>query len=89
METTVRITKTKSVKRRKVIDIKPDTFRALSVIAASRGTNLKHFIETSLDELVASYDDSAVYRYLLRTEPESLEMVSEEEKKSFEKRLNI
>ena len=27
---------------RKVIDIKPDTFRSLSVIAASRGTNLKH-----------------------------------------------
>ena len=53
MEATVRKS-TKPAMRRKVIDIKPDTFRGLSVIAASRGTNLKRFIERSLDELVES-----------------------------------
>ena len=79
----------KSTLRRKVIDIKPDTFRGLSVIAASRGTNLKNFIESSLDELVESYDDGAVYRYLRQTDPEGLEMVSEDEKQEFEKRLGL
>ena len=63
MEATVRKS-TKPAMRRKVIDIKPDTFRGLSVIAASRGTNLKRFIERSLDELVESYDDATIYRYL-------------------------
>ena len=89
MEATVRNSTSKSTLRRKVIDIKPDTFRGLSVIAASRGTNLKNFIESSLDELVESYDDGAVYRYLRQTEPEGLEMVSEDEKQEFEKRLGL
>ena len=75
--------------KRKVIDIKPDTFRGLSVIAASRGTNLKRFIEDILDELVEAYDDAAVYRYLCQTEPEGLERVSEEEKEAFEKSLGL
>ena len=89
MEATVRNSTSKSTLRRKVIDIKPDTFRGLSVIAASRGTNLKNFIESSLDELVESYDDGAVYRYLRQTDPEGLEMVSEDEKQEFEKRLGL
>ena len=89
MEATVRNSTSKSTLRRKVIDIKPDTFRGLSVIAASRGTNLKNFIESSLDELVESYDDGAVYRYLRHTDPEGLEMVSEDEKQEFEKRLGL
>lgn len=79
----------KPVMRRKVIDIKPETFRGLSVIAASRGTNLKRFIENSLDEIVESYDDAAVYRYLCQTDPEGLEMVSKEEKEAFEKSLGL
>lgn len=74
---------------RKVIDIKPDTFRGLSVIAASRGTNLKRFIELSLDELVESYDDAAIYRYLQQTDPEGMEMLSEEEQAAFEKKYGL
>ena len=89
MEATARKTAPSRVSKRKVIDIKPDTFRGLSVIAASRGTNLKRFIEDSLDELVEAYDDAAVYRYLCQTEPEGLEMVSEEEKEAFEKSLGL
>ena len=85
MEATARKNSPSRVSKRKVIDIKPDTFRGLSVIAASRGTNLKRFIEDSLDELVDAYD----YRYLCQTEPEGLEMVSEEEKEAFEKSLGL
>ena len=51
MEATVRKSTSKPALRRKVIDIEPDTFRGLSVIAASQGTSLKHFIESTLDEL--------------------------------------
>lgn len=89
MEAIARKNSPSRVSKRKVIDIKPDTFRGLSVIAASRGTNLKRFIEDSLDELVEAYDDAAVYRYLCQTEPEGLEMVSEEEKEAFEKSLGL
>ena len=89
MEAPVRKSTAKSPMRRKVIDIKPDTFRGLSVIAASRGTNLKKFIESSLDELVESYDDAAVYRYLQQTDPEGMEMLSDEEQTAFEKKYGL
>ena len=89
MEATVRNSTSKSTLRRKVIDIKPDTFRGLSVIAASRGTNLKNFIESSLDELVESYDDAAVFRYLQQTDPEGQEMLSDEEQAAFEKKYGL
>lgn len=75
--------------KRKIIDIKPETFRRLSVMAASSGTNLKKFIENSLDEIVEAYDDAAVYKYLRQTEPEGLDMVSEKEKEEFEKSLGL
>lgn len=89
MESTVNKSSSKSSLRRKVIDIKPDTFRSLSVIAASRGTNLKHFIESSLDELVELYDDAAVFKYLQQADPEGQEMLSDEEQSAFEKKYGL
>ena len=89
MEATVRKTTSKPAMRRKVIDIKPDTFRGLSVIAASRGTNLKKFIERSLDEIVESYDDAAIYRYLQQTDPEGMEILNDEEQTAFEKKYDL
>lgn len=88
MEPTARIS-TKQTLHRKVIDIKPNTFRGLSVIAANRGINLKKFIESSLDEIVESYDDAAVYRYLQQTDPEGMEMLSDEEQTAFEKKYGL
>lgn len=88
MESAVRVS-TKQTMHRKIIDLKPDTFRGLSVIAASRGVNLKKFIENSLDEMVESYDDAAVYRYLQQTDPEGMEMLSDEEQKAFEKKYGV
>ncbi len=85
METTANSTKLK----RKIIDIKPETFRSLSLLAASRGTNLKRFIEESLDELVESYNDVTVYKYLQRTEPEGMEMLNDEEQAAFEKKYDL
>ena len=89
METTSRETTSKQVMRRKIIDIKQETFRRLSVVAASRGTNLKHFIESSLDELVEAYDAVAVYRYLQQTYHDGGEMLNEEEQAAFEKKYSL
>ena len=89
MEATAKKSKSRTTRRRKVIDIKPETFRGLSVIAASRGTNLKRFIEISLDELVDAYDDAALYRYLLQADPEGSEMLNEEEQAAFEKEFGL
>lgn len=69
MDATVRKS-AKPAMRRKIIDIKPDTFRGLSIMAASHGTNLKRFIEDFLDELVKHHGDIAAYRQLLHTYPE-------------------
>ncbi len=75
--------------RRKVIDIKPDTYQGLSIIAAKRGTNLKHLIEISLDELVDTYEDSMLYAHLSKSDPEGFEMIDNNEKLEFEKRLGL
>ena len=58
-------------------------------MAASRGTNLKKFIESYLDELVEANDDAAVYRYLQQTDPEGMEMLSDEEQAAFEKKYGL
>ncbi len=49
----------------------------------------KKFIESSLDEIVESYDDAAVYRYLQQTDPEGMEMLSDEEQIAFEKKYGL
>ena len=85
MEATARTLKA----QRKTIDIKPETFRGLSALAASRGTNLKKFIETSLDEMVEAYDDAATYRYLCQTDPEGFEMLTDDEQAAFEKKYGL
>ncbi len=75
--------------KRKVIDIKPDTYQGLTVIAAKRGIDLKHLIEISLDELVDTYDDSVLYGHLKQVDPDGMELVSTEDKLEFEKRIGL
>lgn len=75
--------------KRKVIDIKMDTFRALSVMAASKGTNLKNFIESILDHVAEDFDANEQYAWLVKEMPEGKEMASEEEAKDFENWLGL
>lgn len=89
MATTTLRTPSAHTMHRKVIDLRPDTFRGLSVIAASRGTNLKRFIEACLDEMVQNYDDAAVYRFLSQTQPDGHIMLSPEEQAAFERDLGL
>ena len=44
--------------KKKLIDLKEDTFKALSVMALQHGTNLKHFIETILDNVAENHNDT-------------------------------
>ena len=50
--------------KKKIIDLKEDTFKALSVMAARQGTNLKKLIESLLDKTSEDYDDSSAYPYI-------------------------
>lgn len=69
--------------RRMIIDLKEDTFKALSVMAARQGTNLKKLIENLLDKTAEEYDDSEAYRYLSENYPDGKVKLEEKERKEF------
>lgn len=79
---------TSANKKRKNIDLSADTFRALSILASANGKNLKAFIETILDYEAKMLTEETIYREFLK-DPESQEIVSFEEKASFEKWLGV
>lgn len=75
--------------KRKIINLKDDTFKALSIMAIQHGTNLKNFIETTLDRIAENYDDEKLYAYLVKNFPDGKERLNETEKKDFESWLDI
>ena len=75
-------------KKRKIIDLPEDTFRALSVLAAANGKNLKVFIETILNDEAQMLNEETIYREFLK-HPETQEIISAEEKATFEKWLGV
>lgn len=75
--------------KKKLIDIKEDTFKALSSMAVQQGTNLKNFIESILDKVAVDYDDTQLYEYLSKTDLEGKQPLSSKEKKDFENWLGV
>ena len=75
--------------KRKIINLKEDTFKALSVMAIQQGTNLKNFIETTLDRIAENYDDGKLYAYLTKEYPDGKEPLNDKEKEDFENWLGI
>ncbi len=75
--------------RRKIIDLKEDTFKALSVMAARQGTNLKKLIENLLDKTAEEYDDSEAYRYLSENYPDGKVKLDGKERKDFMEWLEV
>lgn len=69
--------------KKKIIDLKENTFKTLSVMAAKRGTNLKKLIESMLDKVAEEYDESEAYRYLSDHYPEGKVMLNGEERRQF------
>ena len=75
-------------KKRKNIDLPEETFRALSVLAAANGKNLKAFIETILDDEAKMLAEEKIYLEFLK-EPDSQYIVSDDEKTTFETWLGV
>jgi len=77
------------VLKRKIIDIPEDTFRNLSIMAASEGQNLKSFIENLLISQAKVISDEDVYQELLKTDLEGKMMATGEETGEFEKWIEL
>lgn len=69
--------------KKKIIDLKEDTFKALSVMAAPQGTNLKKLIESLLDKTAEEYNDSEAYRYISENYPDGQVKLEKKERKEF------
>ncbi len=67
------------VKKRKIIDLKPETEKTLRLIAVNYGQNLKSYIEGVLDEL-ANEDELLI---ALSSVPEASEVLTKSEKMAF------
>ena len=75
--------------KRKIIDLDENTFKTLSIMAIQKGTNLKNYIETLLNEIAEDYEDAKIYAKLSKERPEGLIPVSKEEQEEFEKWLGV
>lgn len=75
--------------KRKQIEIKPETFKALSIQAAEKGTNLKRYIESILDEKAEEAEDLYLYNKYVKNNPECWEMLDPTEQEAFEKELGL
>ena len=76
-------------KKRKNIDIPIDTFRNLSIRAASEGRSLKSFIENLLVMEANSLNDEELYGYLVKSKPQGNVYLNETEQNEFENWLGI
>ena len=76
-------------KKRKNIDIPMDTFRNLSIRAASEGRSLKSYIENLLVTEANSLSDEELYHYLVKNRPQGDVCLNENEQKEFENWLGI
>lgn len=76
-------------KKRKVIDLDEQTFKILSIKAASTGTNLKALIETVLSNMAENIEDADMYKILIQTDPDGKKILNKEEQNAFENWLDI
>lgn len=75
--------------KKKIIDIKEDTFKTLSIMAVQYGTNLKNFIESLLDNVADNYDDEKLYAYLSKNDAEGKKPLDAHEQERFENWLGV
>jgi hypothetical protein len=77
------------VKKRKVIDMDEQTFKILSIKAASTGTNLKALIERILSSMAENIEDADMYKFLIQTDPDGKKVLDKKEQDAFENWLGI
>ncbi len=74
--------------KREGIDLKEGTFKILSLKAVEQGTNLKAYIEKSLDELAENIEEAGLYQYLKNKYPIGEDdYLSDDEQNAFEKEM--
>ena len=76
-------------RKRKNIDIPIDTFRNLSIRAASEGRSLKSYIENILMIEAKAVSDEELYHFLIKNKPQGEVYLDETEQKEFENWLGI
>jgi len=76
-------------KKRKNIDIPIDTFRNLSIRAASEGRSLKSFIENLLVMEANTMSDEELYHFLVKNRPQGDMYLNATEQNEFESWLGI
>ena len=76
-------------KKRKVIDLDEQTFKILSIKAASTGTNLKALIERILSNMAENIEDADMYKILIQTDPDGKKILNKDEQGTFENWLGI
>ena len=76
-------------KKRKNIDIPIDTFRNLSIRAASEGRSLKSFIENLLVMEANTMSDEELYHFLVKNRPQGDTYLNATEQNEFESWLGI
>ena len=75
--------------KKTVIDLKEETFRILSVIAAQQGISLKNHIEELLDSIAEERDDNETFAWLSKNNPDGDTFLSPEEQAETEKWLGL
>ena len=79
-------------KKRKLIDVREDTLRTLSIKAAMEGTSLKKIIEELLNKEADKIEEAAEYKMyvnLLETDPDGKIYLNPEETSTFERRMGL
>ena len=79
-------------KKRKLIDVREDTLRTLSIKAAMEGTSLKKIIEELLIKEADKIEEAAEYKLyvnLLETDPDGKIYLNPEETSTFERRMGL
>ncbi len=74
----------KAARKKKIIELSPDTEKRLRIIAVNEGYNLKSYIENVLDE-IAEEDEVLI---ALSKVPGTNELLTESEKSGFLKSLS-
>ena len=75
--------------KKKLIDLKEETFKSLSVMAIHQGTNLKRIIEKILDEVAIDYEETLLYEHLSKSAPEGKQKLDMREQDAFENWLGV
>jgi macrodomain Ter protein organizer (MatP/YcbG family) len=83
------ITDSLTKSRKKNIDIRPETFRMLSLKASEQGINLKKYIESLLDSKAEEEEDLFLYNTHVKDNPECWEFLDDAEQAAFEKEIGL